>query len=137
MTEIEDKPTLQRLPLDLDSTFAHKLDQIKLQLDQFQPLYSEQLGLVPQEAAQPNITKRPATCDNMTVEVTKENPHMKDHHNVLEAKNLDGVFSKQEDQSQKWLVMIVVLMGVPYVAFGGKGKVIIQLGIALTKRQMC
>ena len=41
MTEIEDKPTLQRLPLDLDSTFAHKLDQIKLQLDQFQPLYLE------------------------------------------------------------------------------------------------
>ena len=97
MTEIKDKPTLLRLPLNLDSTFAHKLNQIELQLDQFQPLYSEHLGLVPQEAAQPNITKRPTTCDNMTVEVTKENPHMKDHHNVLEAKNLDGVFSKQED----------------------------------------
>ena len=97
MTEIEDKPTLQRLPLDLDSTFVHKSDQIELQLDQFQPLYSEHLGLVPQEAAQPNITKRPATCDNMTVEVTKENPHMKDHQKVLEPRNLDGVFSKQED----------------------------------------
>ena len=99
MTEIEDKPTLLRLPLNLDLTFAHKPDQIELQLDQFQPLYSEHLGLVLQEAAQPNITKRPTTCDNMTVEVTKENPHMKDHQNVLEARNLDGVFSKQEDQS--------------------------------------
>ena len=137
MTEIEDKPTLLRLPLNLDSTFAHKPDQIELQLDQFQPLYSEHLGLVLQEAAQPNITKRPAIGDNMTIEVTKENPHMKDHQNVLEARNLDGVFSKQEDQSQKWPVMIVVLMGVPYVAFGGKGKVIIQLGIALTERQIC
>ena len=97
MIEIKDKPTLLRLPLNLDSTFAHKLDQIELQLDQFQPLYSEHLGLVPQEAAQPNITKRPAIGDNMTIEVTKENPHMKDHHNVLEARNLDGVFSKQED----------------------------------------
>ena len=57
--ETEDKPTLQLLPLDLDSMFAHKPDQIELQLDQFQLLYSENLDLVPQEAAQPNITKRP------------------------------------------------------------------------------
>ena len=70
MTEIEDKPTLLRLPLNLDSTFVHKPDQIELQLDQFQPLYSENLGLVVQEATQPNITKRPAIGDNMTIEVT-------------------------------------------------------------------
>ena len=47
MTEIEDKPTLLRLPLNLDSMLAHKPDQIELQLDKFQPLYSEHLGLVP------------------------------------------------------------------------------------------
>ena len=57
----EDKPTLQLLPLDLDSTFMHKMDQIKLQLDRSQLLYSENLGLKPQEAAQPNVTKRPTT----------------------------------------------------------------------------
>ena len=57
--EIEDKPTLQLLSLDLDSTFAHKPDQIELQLDRSQLLYSENLDLIPQEAAQPNITKRP------------------------------------------------------------------------------
>ena len=38
-----------------------------------------------------------ASSDNMTVEVTKENPHIKDRQNVLEARNLDEVFSKQED----------------------------------------
>ena len=38
-----------------------------------------------------------ASGDNMAVEVTKENPHMKDHQNVLEARNLGGAFSKQED----------------------------------------
>ena len=32
---------------------------------------------------------------------------------------------------------MVVLIGVPCVASGGKGKVIIQSVIALTKRQMC
>ena len=31
--ETEDKPTLLHFPLDLDSTFAHKPDQIELQLD--------------------------------------------------------------------------------------------------------
>ena len=59
--ETEDKPTLQLLPLDLDSTFVHKLDQIELQLDRSQLFYSENLGLKPQEAAQPNVTKRPTT----------------------------------------------------------------------------
>ena len=38
-----------------------------------------------------------ASGENMTVEVTKENIHIEDHQNVLEARNLDGVFSKQED----------------------------------------
>ena len=38
-----------------------------------------------------------ASGDNMTIKVTKRNPHIKDHQNVLEARNLDGVFSKQED----------------------------------------
>ena len=78
-----------------------------------------------------------ASGDNMTVKVTKKNPRIEDHQNVLEAINLDGVFSKQEDQSQKRPAVMVVLIGVPCVASGGKGKVIIQLGIALTKRQMC
>ena len=45
--ETEDKLTLQLLPLDLDSTFAHKPDQIELQLDWSQLLYSENLDLVP------------------------------------------------------------------------------------------
>ena len=35
--------------------------------------------------------------DNITVDVTKENPHIEDHHNVLEVRNLDGAFSRQED----------------------------------------
>ena len=39
----------------------HKLDQGGLQLDQSKLPYSENLGLVRQEAAQPNITKRPTT----------------------------------------------------------------------------
>ena len=38
-----------------------------------------------------------ASGDNMTVKVTKMNPRIEDHLNVLEAINLDGVFSKQED----------------------------------------
>jgi len=36
----------------------HKPDQIELQLDQSQLLYSKHLGPVPQEAAQPNIVKK-------------------------------------------------------------------------------
>ena len=47
VAETEDKPTLQLLPLDLDSTFTHKPDQIELQLDWSQLLYSENLDLVP------------------------------------------------------------------------------------------
>ncbi|KAL4600282.1 hypothetical protein ACB092_11G187500 [Castanea dentata] len=80
-----------------------------------------------------------ASSVNMTVKVTKKNPHIEDHRNVLEARNLDMEFlaSKKISRSQKRPAMMVVLIGVPYVASGGKGKVIIQLGIALTKRQMC
>mgnify|MGYP007088589915 CR=1 FL=1 len=33
VAETEDKPTLQRLPLDLDSTFAHKLTAAKWYLE--------------------------------------------------------------------------------------------------------
>ena len=33
----------------------------------------------------------------MTLEVTKENPHIVDHQNVLEARILDGIFINQED----------------------------------------
>ena len=36
----------------------HKADQIELQLDQSQLPYSEYLGLIPQEAAQPDLTKK-------------------------------------------------------------------------------
>ena len=39
----------------------HKPDQSELQLDRSQLPYSEHLGPVQQEAAQPNIAKRPAT----------------------------------------------------------------------------
>ena len=56
--ETEDKPTLQRLSLNLDSMFAHKPDQIELQLDWSQLPYSEYLSLVPQEVAQPSITQK-------------------------------------------------------------------------------
>ena len=36
----------------------HKPDQSELQLDRSQLLYLEHLGLVPQEATQPNIAKK-------------------------------------------------------------------------------
>ena len=38
--------------------FVHKPDQIKLQLDWSQLPYSEYLGPVPQEATQPDLTKK-------------------------------------------------------------------------------
>ena len=41
-----------------EAQFAHKPNQIELQLDQSQLPYSEYLGLIPQEAAQLDITKK-------------------------------------------------------------------------------
>ena len=44
--------------------FAHKSDQIELQLDQSQLPYSKYSGPIPQEAAQPTLTtKRPTTLN--------------------------------------------------------------------------
>ena len=45
-----------------EKSFAHKPDQIKLQLDRSQLPYSEYSSPIPQEAAQPTLTtKRPTT----------------------------------------------------------------------------
>ena len=47
-----------------EAQFAHKPDQIELQLDRSQLPYSEYLGPIPQEVAQPTLTtKRPTTHD--------------------------------------------------------------------------
>ena len=54
-------PAVSVLPAN-KAQFAHKPDQIELQLDQSQLPYSEYSGPIPQEAAQPTLTtKRPTT----------------------------------------------------------------------------
>ena len=59
--ETEDKhhvlPTVSVLLVD-EAQFAHKSDQIELQLDRSQLHYSEYLGLILQEVAQPDTTKK-------------------------------------------------------------------------------
>ena len=62
--ETEDKhhilPTVSML-LANETQFAHKLGQIKLQLDRSQLSYSEYQGPIPQEVARPNSTKKMPT----------------------------------------------------------------------------
>ena len=50
-------PLCNVFPQTLDSQFAHKPNQVELQLDRSKLPYSEHLGLVPQEAAQHNTQK--------------------------------------------------------------------------------
>ena len=61
VAKTEDKhhvlPAISVLLVD-EAQFAHKSDQIELQLDRSQLLYSEYLGLILQVAAQPDTTKK-------------------------------------------------------------------------------
>ena len=64
--EVEDKhhvlPVVSVLLAD-EAQFAHKPDQIELQLNRSQLPYLDYLGPIPQEVAQPTLTtKRPTTA---------------------------------------------------------------------------